>query len=261
MIRANNRLAARYGEWAVVTGASSGVGREMARGLAASGLNVALVARTASALHQLADEIKSAHHVNALPLPQDLATGGAASVIHAMKDHNVGLLVNAAGFGSGGIFLTRNVTSELEMIDVNCRALLELTHAFATRFAGQRRGGIILMSSIVAFQGVAFSANYAATKAYVQSLGEALAEELGGCGVDVLTSAPGPTNSGFAARAGMRLGKAESAQQVAMDTIAALGRKRTVVPGLLSKLLHGSLMTTPRFVRIKIMRTIMKSMT
>jgi uncharacterized protein len=251
-------MKTKYGEWAVVTGASSGIGREIARLLAADGLNLILVARRADELETLRNQLT----VPAIPLPLDLAVpGAAAKVADAAADKNTGLLVNAAGFGLGGEFLDHSLDEESAMVDVNCRALLELTHHFGRRFAAQRRGGIVLFSSIVAFQGVPRSANYAATKAYVQSLGEALADELAPHNVDVLITQPGPTNSGFASRAGMTLGKAETAADVARGTLAALGHKTRVTPGNLSKLLLWSLMTAPRSLRVRIMKAIMGSMT
>lgn len=251
-----------YGEWAVITGASSGIGREIARQLAAAKLNVLLVARRAAELEQLRAELAAQHQIEARALPLDLAHPEApAQVFAAAEPHNTGLLVNAAGFGLGGPFLDNPLAEESSMIDVNCRALMELTHRFGARFAAQRRGGIILFSSIVAFQGVPRSANYAATKAYVQSLGEALAVELAPHGVDVLISKPGPTHSGFAARAGMTLGQAESPATVAQATLAALGRRSSVTPGFLSKFLLSSLSTAPRPLRVQIMKAIMRSMT
>lgn len=258
----NKSFLSKYGEWAVVTGASSGIGREIARQLAEAGFNLVLVARRLADLEQLAAETVGKHQREVIVLPLDLGTSGASAAVFDATAHlNTGLLVNAAGFGLGGLFLDNALTEESSMIDVNCRALMELTHRFGTRFAAQGRGGIILFSSIVAFQGVPRSANYAATKAFVQSLGEGLGDELSPRGVDVLISQPGPTHSGFAARAGMRLGKAEKAENVASATLAALGRRTRVTPGLLSKLLIGSLMTAPRFLRVRIMKLVMRSMT
>ena len=109
------------------------------------------------------------------------------------------------------------------------------------------------MSSIVGFQGMPNAAHYAATKAYVQVPAEALYVELSPLGIDVLASAPGPTNSGFAARAGMRMGKVLSPAGVARPTLDALGRRSTVLPGFLSKLLTYSLIPLPRGVRVRIM--------
>ncbi|MBY0372709.1 MAG: SDR family oxidoreductase [Bryobacteraceae bacterium] len=261
-VSVNRNLLRKYGEWAVVTGASSGIGRETAVQLAGMGFKLLLVARRAAELERLRAEVSGSGGIEAAVLPLDLAIPGAsAEVFEAAAGFNTGLLVNAAGFGLGGPFLDHELSQESSMIDVNCRALMELTHHFGRRFAAQRRGGIILFSSIVAFQGVPLSANYAATKAYVQSLGEALADELSPLGVDVLVSQPGPTHSGFGDRAGMKMGRAEKAEDVAAATLATLGRKRRVTPGVLSKFLLGSLMTAPRSLRVQIMKAIMRSMT
>jgi|SRR5579872_148730 len=116
-------------------------------------------------------------------------------------------------------------------------------------------------SSLVGWQGTPFAAHYAATKAYVQSLAEAMHAELKGRGVDVLASAPGPVNSGFAARANMRMGAAATPADIAKASLAALGRSRTVVPGLLSKVLTYSLVLLPRAARTQVMGQIMRSMT
>ncbi|MBY0507293.1 MAG: SDR family NAD(P)-dependent oxidoreductase [Bryobacteraceae bacterium] len=248
--------------WAVVTGASSGIGREVALRLAQRRVNVVLVARNVEALRSVATCIE-ASGARAVVLPFDLTAPGAAGKIDeatAMLD--VALLVNSAGFGSGGAFLDTDLVQEAAMLEVNCRAVLELTHHFARRFARHSRGTIVLLSSIVAFQGVARSANYAATKAYIQSLGEALAQELSGAGVRVLTAIPGPTASGFASRAKMNLGQADTAAAVAEDIVTAImaGHSR-VVPGRTGKILLYSLMTAPRFLRVRIMKAIMRSMT
>jgi len=229
--------------------------------LAQRGLNVVLVARRGDLLEQAAAEARS-HGVEARVVIADL--GHADGVIRVQRetaDLEVGLLVAAAGYGTSGPFVESALGAELDMLDVNCRAVLALTHHYAQRFATQRRGGIILFGSIVGFQGTPYAAHYAATKAYVQSLAEALGVELGPLGVDVLASAPGPTNSGFASRAGMRMGTALDAETVARDTLAALGRKSTVLPGLLTKALTWSLSTLPRRMRVRVMGRVMAGMT
>ncbi len=147
------------------------------------------------------------------------------------------------------------------MLDVNCRALMALSWHWGQRFAQRGRGGMVLLSSIVGFQGMPYAAHYAATKAYVQTLAEALHVELAPLGVDVLAAAPGPTNSGFAARANMQMGAALQPEEIAQPILAALGQHSTVLPGLLSKLLVYSLIPLPRWVRIRIMGTVMASMT
>jgi short-subunit dehydrogenase len=121
---------------------------------------------------------------------------------------DIGLLVAAAGFGTSGLFLNSLLEQEMAMLNVNCRSLLGLIWHFGQRFAMRGRGGMVLMSSIVGFQGMPFAAHYAATKAYVQALAEALYVELAPMGIDVLAAAPGPTHSGFATRAGMQMGMA-----------------------------------------------------
>lgn len=256
------RLKTRYGPWAVVTGASSGIGREIALSLAESGLNLVLVARSQVVLEQMAKDLSDRYGIEVCPVRQDLAVERSLETLVAQtQDLEVGLLVAAAGFGTSGAFLHSQLEQEVEMLNVNCRSLLELSWHFSQRFAKQRRGGIVLMSSIVGFQGTPFAAHYAATKAYVQTLAEALYVELAPIGVDVIASAPGPTNSGFSDRAGMKMGKALSAGEVAEGTLKALGRKSTVLPGFLSKLLTYSLVPLPRWARVRIMGGVMKSMT
>jgi len=134
---------------------------------------------------------------------------------------------------------------------------MELTWHFGRRFAAQRRGGIVLMSSLVGFKGVPHAANYAATKAYVQSLAKALHHELKPHGVAVLACAPGPIHSGFAARAGIKLGMAQKPAAVASATLAALGKRSIVRPGWLSKTLEWLLKPLPRWGRVRMMGVIM----
>jgi short-subunit dehydrogenase len=147
------------------------------------------------------------------------------------------------------------------MIDVNCRALTQSAHAFARRFAARKRGAMVLMSSLVAFQGVPRAACYAATKAYVQSLAEGLALELKPLGVDVLASAPGPVVSGFGARAGMHIARGQTPEEVARATLRALGRRTTVRPGFLAQALEAALAPLPRFARVRVMACVMAGLT
>jgi short-subunit dehydrogenase len=258
----NTDLYNRYGPWAVVTGASEGIGRAFARALAEAGVNLVLVARRRDVLQQLASELSARHGIESRVLDLDLGDPDAPGIVlTCTADLEAGLLVASAGFGTSGPFLDSVVEVESNMIDLNCRALMALTHGFARRFADRGRGGIVLMSSLVAFQGVPRSANYAATKAFVQSLAEGLHHELKPLGVDVLSSAPGPIRSGFAARAGMELGNVPGPEVVARETLAALGLRITVRPGFLSKFLELSLKTVPRWARVRIMAQVMKGMT
>jgi uncharacterized protein len=251
-------FAHQYGPWAVVTGASDGLGRELAILLAKRSIKLVLVARRLEALEDLARSLP----VESVILPADLGlASGRQAVIEQTRSLDVGLLVNAAGFGSAGPLLDTPTAVDLDMVEVNCKATLELTHEFGRRMKQRGRGGMIQFASIVAYQGAVRAANYAATKAYVLSLGEALHEELAPHGIDVLTCSPGPTDTGFGKRSGMRLTNAESAAMVAADILAALGRKSTVIPGIKAKILYAALMTAPRFLRVKIMKAAMAGMT
>jgi short-subunit dehydrogenase len=255
-------LRTRYGPWAVVTGASDGIGREIARQLGAAGLDLVLVARREEPLERLAEALRRTEGVEVRVHPADLARPeGPASIAASTAALPVGLLVAAAGFGTSGSFVDGDVDEELELIDVNCRAVAALAHHFGGRFARQGRGGLILMSSLVAFQGTPRSANYAASKAYVQSLAEALRVELAPHGVSVVASAPGPVASGFAQRARMRLGMTTPSETVAQGTLEALGGPGTVRPGWRSKLLAWSLAPLPRWGRVRMMGLVMGGMT
>ncbi|WP_055073631.1 SDR family oxidoreductase [Pseudanabaena sp. 'Roaring Creek'] len=255
-------LYKRYGSWAVVTGASSGIGREMALRLAGSGLNLVLVARSKQVLEQMAVDWRDRYAIEVKVLAVDLAQdSGSKIILDATQNLDIGLLVAAAGFGTAGAFLALPIETEMEMLNVNCRSLLELTWHFGQRLMKRGNGGIVLMSSIVGFQGTPFAAHYAATKAYVQTLAEALYVELAPMGIDVIASAPGPTNSGFASRAGMKLGMALNPEDVAQATLDALGKKPTILPGFISKLLTYSLAFLPRWARVQIMGGVMRDMT
>ena len=193
-------LLNQYGPWVVVTGASSGIGRAMALQLAQAGFNVMVVGRRPKRLNDVTAQIARSSNVTTRVVMADLATSiGVDTVEAACGDLDVGLLVAAAGFGTSGAFLGADLTVELEMLNVNCGALVGQCLSFGRRFAKRGRGGIILLASLVGFQGVPFSASYAASKAYVQSLAEALHVELQPLGIDVLACAPGPVRSGFEA--------------------------------------------------------------
>lgn len=259
--RRDNDFLNRFGPCAVVTGASSGIGLEFAERLAEMGFDLILVARSADKLRLIASTLEQRHEIKANVMPLDLGAPDAAHALAAATaDRDVGLLICSAGFGSSGPFIESEIDTECSLVDVNCRALMALTWHFARRFARARRGGIVLMSSLVGFQGVPKAANYAASKAYVQSLAEALRHELRPLGVSMIASAPGPIHSGFAERAGMTMGMAQRPDAVARETLRALGRKTTVRPGALSKFLELSLKLLPRWGRVRMMGVVMSGM-
>lgn len=256
------RLKSKYGEWAIITGASSGIGLELATQLATSGFNLVINSRHLDKLQEVEKQLKSLSKIEIKIAASDVSESeGIDKIIQASQGLNIGLLVVSAGYGTSGLFTDGSLHSEINMLRVNCEALLSITHYYSQQFVQQKRGGIILMSSMVAFQGTPYSANYAATKAYVQTLAEALAVELKPFGVDVLAAAPGPVESGFSKRANMKMSMSLTPEQVGIPILKALGRKTTVLPGFLTKLLVYSLRTVPRWGKVKIMAKVMGGMT
>ena len=254
------RLA--FGPVALITGASDGIGRAFAANLAARGLDLVLVARRADALEEIASDLSRRHGITARTVALDLAEPGAATrLVAEVEADDVGLLVAAAGYGSSGPFLAQDAGEESRMVELNCRAVVELAHGLGTRISRRKRGGLVLFGSLMGFQGVPWSATYAATKAFVQSLAEGLAVELAPRGVAVLSVAPGPVASGFGARAGMALGRSAGPDTVAEGALRALiSRKRMVRPGFLSKGLGWSLSLLPRAARVRVMGQLMRGM-
>ena len=252
----------RYGPWAVVTGATSGIGRETAIELARMRFDLVIVARDEDALASLAQLLSDHYEVRVIVACADLGTEeGIRSALTTTVDLDVGLFVASAGFGTSGRFLDSDVETERELLRVNCAAVLAMTHDYARRLADRGRGGIVLLGSIVGFQGAPKSANYAASKAYIQSLAEALHIELKSDGVDIVVAAPGPTRSNFARRAKLQMGATVQPEVVARQTLTALGKRMTVRPGWLSKFLGHSLRLAPRSLRVRIMGSIMNGMT
>lgn len=252
----------KFGHWAVVTGASDGIGKAFTALLAQVGFNLVIAARRKEALSELAMQLAGSYGVEVLPVACDLGRPeGVALLEDATASLDAGLLVAAAGFGTSGPFLHAALDVELGMIDVNSRAVAALAHIYGNRFVRRGGGGIVLLSSVVAFQGVPLAANYAATKAYVQSLAEGLQRELVRAGVDVLAVAPGPVHSGFARRANMQMGMAQTPGEVARGALRALGIRGTVRPGFLAQFLELALKPLPRWVRVRVMGRVMSGMT
>lgn len=260
-ITKENALKRRFGPTALVTGASDGIGRAFAMQLAENGFDLILVARRASLLQDLGQEIGTRCGVAVRICAMDLSDPTKVPELMRLTEGlPVGLVVAAAGFGSIGPFLEQDMETEINMVDLNCRCVVELSYGFGQRMTAEGRGGIILFGSLVGFNGAPLSATYAATKGFVQSFAEGIAAELRPRGVDVLSVAPGPVGTGFAARAGMQMGQAATPDMVAQRALSALGRQTTVRPGFLAKFLGWSLAMLPRWGRVRVMGVIMKGM-
>ena len=254
----SNSFKETYGPWALVTGASDGIGAALAKEVASRGVNVVLTARRTEVMEQLGATLRSEYGIETQVVPADL---GRPDDIDALLDkiehREIGLYVGCAGFATAGSFAGNDRESELNMIDVNCRGLVDLCHRTVGAMVVRRRGGVILMSSIVAFQGVENMTNYAATKAFVQTFGEGLQREVAMHGITVVASAPGPVGTGFSDRADIRMGNTANPEDVARGTVRALARGGTVRPGFLAKLLGWNLAMLPRRFRTQILSRIM----
>lgn len=253
---ASRALAAARRPLALVTGASGGIGLEIARRLAARGHDLVIVARSAARLESLADELRRAHGVEVRAWPADLSERTSADRLADVLDAEgveVDVLVNNAGFGLFGRHAETALDDEQRMIDVNVTALTRLAKRLLPGMVARGRGRILNVASTAAFQPGPYMAVYYATKAYVLSYSEALAEELDGTGVTVTALCPGPTASGFQDAAAMhdsglvngrRLPGAAEVAAYGVD--ALLAGRRVAVPGLVNKLMAQSVRVTPR---------------
>ncbi|NIO11481.1 MAG: SDR family NAD(P)-dependent oxidoreductase [Deltaproteobacteria bacterium] len=227
----------KYGPWALVTGASAGIGAEFARQLSNHGLNLILLARRKDRLDALANELQAKHNVEVKTLAVDLAQRDFMSAIQpAIQNLEIGLLVNNAGFGIVGSFLQSDLARELEMLDVNCRAPIMLTHELGKTMVKRKKGGIIIVSSTASFLPIPYMTHYAATKAFDLSLGEGLWYELKEHGVDVLALCPGGTSTEFHQVAGLKEVMAMSAETVVRQALKGLGKKASLVNGWQNRL-------------------------
>jgi uncharacterized protein len=237
----------QYGPWAIITGASAGIGEEFARQLAHMGLNLILIARRKQRLDDLARQLEDANSVQVRAVAADLSrTDFLPLILSAASSIEVGLLVNNAGFGLAGNFLDHELEKELALLDVNCRSALILTHAFGRQMARRQRGGIIFVSSVSGYIATPFEAHYAASKAYELFLAESLGYELKKSGVDVLALCPGSTETEFHAVAGSRPVAAMPVAPVVDLAIKTLGKKPVAIPGWHNRLLVCLLKFTPR---------------
>jgi short-subunit dehydrogenase len=232
-------LRAHYGPYAIVTGASSGIGEQFARQLAAAGINVILVARRQDRLDALVAELDREHGtVNKAVSIDLLAEGAVDDLCSRVGDLDVGIVVANAGISTVGRFIDNRLDDELDVLTLDGRVPLQLAHRFGQTFARRGRGAIILVSSTIAAGSIPFLANYAAVKAYVLSLGQALNYELKEAGVDVLVVSPGPTRTDGHAKAGLHVRGASvmAPSKVVRTALQNVGRRAHVIPGASNKI-------------------------
>jgi short-subunit dehydrogenase len=231
----------KYGDWAVVTGASSGIGREFAKELATLGKRVVLVARTeANLLRTIETYLDGSHKIVAA----DLCTpGGLKALADATADLDVGLIVHSAGLAHAGAFLDGTAKTDAGLQAIHINASVEIARIYGERLARRGGGGIILVSSGFGFAPIPYAAVYGAAKAFVISFGEALAFELRSKKVDVVTVIPGATKTNMAEKLAQQIDMSKvpmphgDPRKVARAGLAALGRKDSVIPGAMNKVM------------------------
>ncbi len=257
----------RYGPWALVAGASEGLGAEFARQLAAAGLHVVPVARRQALLEELARELETEHAVEVRPISIDLADPDAALALRERtQDLELGLVVYNATLSPIGPFLEQDLDEMLRVLDVNCRTPLVVAHEFGRTMAARGRGGLLFMSSMSAFQGSPLVATYAATKAFDLVLAEGLWDELRGRGIDVLAFCAGATRTPNyeASQPGKASRLAPAVMEpsaVAAEALACLGKTPSAIAGRGNRL--GSLIMhrlLPRRLAVEIMGRTTRSM-
>ena len=242
--------------YALVTGASSGIGECFARALARRGHNLVLAARRKPKLQALAEELRTRYSISAEPVDIDLSVAGAAErLLQTLQERHlaVSLLVNNAGFGARGRFWELPLDRQAQMIRLNVGALVELTHLLLPAMVAQRGGAIINVASTAGFQPVAYTSAYAASKAFVTSFSEGLAQELRGSGIAVVTLCPGGTRTNFfvASQYGRPKlpGGMQRPEEVVEAALRCLDRGGgLLVPGVMNKLALVAQRLLPRWV-------------
>lgn len=225
-------LRERYGDWALVTGASAGIGIEFARAFARDGVSCVLVARRGHRLQTLATELEQLYGIRTRVVAADLATpAGVQQTLDAVEDLEIGILVNNAGFGLAGRFDQQPTERLVEMVQLNCTAPLVLTSRLLAPMRARRRGAVIVTASVSAAQPVPYNAVYASTKAFDRHFAEALWVEMQGTGIDCLSLDPGATDTEFQEVARETPHPGEPPVAVVAVALDALGRQPSVVSG------------------------------
>src|ERR687891_1587061 len=244
---------ASYGPWAVVTGASSGIGKAFADHLATAGLNLVLAARSTGKLDALGQALADTHGISSRAVTVDLSDpAGAMALLAATDDLDIGLLVSNAGSARPGPLLDQPLDDLHRRFILNAVTHLDLVHAFAGRFVARGRGGIVLTSALAAMQGLPNMAHDSAAKAYVLNLGEALHHELAPAGVDVTVMLPGSVETPVVDALGLRgVGhvRPQPAEAAVRETVTAFLKHRPVhIPGRLMRIITR---LTPRSLAVR----------
>jgi short-subunit dehydrogenase len=244
----------------VITGASSGIGTELARGLARRGFPLLLVARRRERLDELANEVGQEYSVGVEVMPLDLSVAASRrKLVDRLHKEPIAGLCNSAGFGTSGVFHELPVERESEEVTLNALVLMELTHAALPGMVERGAGAVMNIASIAGFQPIPYMAVYSATKAFVQTFSEAVHEELHGTGVSVTVLCPGPVPTEWAEIANAERFSIPAAQVSPQDVAEAaingmLAGKRSVVPGVVPKVVSTGGRYVPRTLLLPAIR-------
>ncbi len=254
------------GQTVLVTGASAGIGVDLAECFAADGYDVIVTARTESALRQVAGRLAQTYAVTTTPIAADLgAIGGGQALGNEIRARGlaVDVLVNNAGYGKAGALAGSDATEQLGMLDLNVRALVELTHIYRPAMLARRRGGVLNVASTAAFQPGPLMAVYYASKAFVLSFSEALWEEARDTGVKVSCLCPGPTVSKFRERAGTgKTRLSRTGTPMPSMTVARMGYQawqsntRVIVTGSRNRVMATLVPFLPRTTALRMVRNL-----
>jgi short-subunit dehydrogenase len=235
-------LKNRYGPWALVTGASSGIGAALVKQLAGEGLNIVSVARTQAKLDEQAKSLRAEFGVEVRTVAADLSSeGGAQTVMQAVSDLEIGMFIPCAAVENRGYFIDESYERHQALLQMDVITPMTLVHHFASKMASRQRGAVLLVSSLSGWMSQPYMAHYGAAKAYILALGDALHHEMKDKGVDVAVLSPGPTDTPMAAAVGIDFAamgmQVMQPSPVATVGLAALGQKPHAVPGARNRMM------------------------
>lgn len=253
----------KYGPWALITGATSGIGEEIAKEIASRGINIVLVARKTDELELKSSALKTKYNINTKTISADLSTNEGIEIIKSSTNElSIGLLAISAGLEVNGAFEKNDIQKELKVVQININATLLLTHHFSKKMVDNSKGGILLVSSLSGHMPNPYFANYAGTKAYVLNFGASLYGELKPKGVDVTILSPGLTSTPMTKDNGVDFSKTPmqsmSPKDVAKTGVNALGKKMIAIPGNKNKFMAAMAKHSPLEMQTKMNEKMMR---
>lgn len=257
----DNNFKNKYGNWALITGATSGIGAELTSQIAAKGINIVLVARKEKELTAVAASLTDRYGIEAKYISADLSTTEGVELVKQVRE-DIGLLVLAAGIEVNGTFGKTSIEMEMKLIQINVIATLQLTHHFSKVMVERKKGGILMIASLSGHMPNPYFSNYAGSKAYVLNLGASLYGELKPKGIDVAVLSPGLTTTPMVADNGVDWDKtpmkAMDPSEVAEIGLNGLGKRFLSVPGSRNKVMAAMAKHSPMEMQAKMNEKMMR---